>query len=196
MASVCEIVGKRLHIKYYDSSPEDNGFWCHEDSPLIHPVGWAFRVGHLLDAPQSYCSRVAAGRLLPNDTTSDMFYKYPTNEPPLFSEGMKLEAIDPLNLSAVCAATVMQILNEGYMMIRIDCYPADASGADWFCYHQRSPCIFPVGFALANNITLVPPAGYVNVFYSESTLFLNFVFKPFSIVENFKYITLYCFLLK
>ncbi|KAL0881053.1 hypothetical protein ABMA27_002186 [Loxostege sticticalis] len=160
VASVCEIVGKRLHVKYYDSSPEDNGFWCHEDSPLIHPVGWAFRVGHPLDAPQSYCQRVAAGRFISNDTTPDMFYKYPTNEPPLFSEGMKLEAIDPLNLSAVCAATVMQILNEGYMMIRIDCYPADASGADWFCYHQRSPCIFPVGFALANNIPLVPPNGY------------------------------------
>ncbi|CAG4948999.1 unnamed protein product [Colias eurytheme] len=160
VASVCEIVGKRLHVKYYDSSPEDNGFWCHEDSPLIHPVGWAFRVGHPLDAQQGYCQRVAAGRLQPNDSTPDMFYKYPTNEPPLFSEGMKLEAIDPLNLSAVCAATVMQILNEGYMMIRIDCYPADASGADWFCYHQRSPCIFPVGFALANNIPLVPPIGY------------------------------------
>lgn len=80
---------------------------------------------------------------------------------------MKLEAIDPLNLSAVCAATVMQILNEGYMMIRIDCYPADASGADWFCYHQRSPCIFPVGFASANNIPLVPPQGYV---YCSKTL--------------------------
>ncbi|XP_064072031.1 polycomb protein Sfmbt isoform X2 [Vanessa tameamea] len=159
VASVCEIIGKRLHVKYYDSSPEDNGFWCHEDSPLIHPVGWAFRVGHPLDAPQSYCQRVAAGRYIPNDTTPEMFYKYPSDEPPLFSEGMKLEAIDPLNLSAVCAATVMQILNEGYMMIRIDCYPADASGADWFCYHQRSPCIFPVGFALSNNIPLVPPAG-------------------------------------
>lgn len=104
---------------------------------------------------------MAAGRLIPSDTIPDMFYKYPTNEPPLFTKGMKLEAIDPLNLSAVCAATVMQILNEGYMMIRIDCYPADASGADWFCYHQRSPCIFPVGFALANNISLVPPIGYV-----------------------------------
>lgn len=90
MASVCEIVGKRLHVKYYDSSPEDNGFWCHEDSPLIHPVGWAFRVGHPLDAPQTYCQRVAAGRLLPNDTTPDMFYKYPTNEPPLFTEGILL----------------------------------------------------------------------------------------------------------
>ncbi|XP_059046568.1 polycomb protein Sfmbt-like [Achroia grisella] len=160
VASVCEIVGKRLHIKYYDSSPEDNGFWCHEDSPLIHPVGWAFRIGHPLDAPQSYCQRVAAGRLIPSDSTPDMFHKYPSNEPPLFAEGMKLEAIDPLNLSAICSATVMQILNEGYMMIRIDFYPVDASGADWFCYHQRSPCIFPVGFALANNIPLVPPAGF------------------------------------
>ncbi|KAJ0175727.1 hypothetical protein K1T71_008886 [Dendrolimus kikuchii] len=159
VATVCEIIGKRLHVKYYDSSPEDNGFWCHEDSPLIHPVGWAFRIGHPLDAPESYCQRVAAGRLLPSDTTQDMFYLYPSNEPPLFSEGMKLEAIDPLNLSSVCAATVMQILNEGYMMIRIDCYPADVNGADWFCYHQRSPCIFPVGFAMANNIPLVPPAG-------------------------------------
>ncbi|CAH1646531.1 unnamed protein product [Spodoptera littoralis] len=159
VATVCEIVGKRLHVKYYDSTPEDNGFWCHEDSPLIHPVGWAFRIGHPLDAPPSYLQRVAAGRLTPTDSTPDMFYKYPSNEPPLFAQGMKLEAIDPLNLSAVCAATVMQILNEGYMMIRIDCYPADASGADWFCYHQRSPCIFPVGFAQANNIPLVPPAG-------------------------------------
>lgn len=159
VASVCEIIGKRLHVKYYDSSPDDNGFWCHEDSPLIHPVGWAFRVGHSLDAPQSYCQRVAAGRMTPNDTTPEMFHKYPANEPPLFSEGMKLEAIDPLNLSAVCAATVMRILNEGYMMIRIESYPPDASGADWFCYHQRSPSIFPVGFALANNIPLVPPSG-------------------------------------
>ncbi|XP_028042322.1 polycomb protein Sfmbt-like isoform X2 [Bombyx mandarina] len=161
VATVCEIVGKRLHVKYYDSSPEDNGFWCHEDSPLIHPVGWAFRIGHPLDAPQNYCERVATGRLFSNDSTNDMFYKYPSNEPPLFMEGMKIEAIDPLNLSAVCAATVMQILNEGYMMIRIDCYPADANGADWFCYHQRSPCIFPVGFAMANSIPLVPPAGFL-----------------------------------
>lgn len=89
------------------------GFWCHEDSPLIHPVGWAFRIGHDLDAPENYISRVAAGRLSPIDTTPDMFYKYPTNETPLFAEGMKLEVIDPLNLSSLCAATIMQILNEG-----------------------------------------------------------------------------------
>lgn len=36
-----------------------------------------------------------------------------------FCIGMKLEAIDPLNLSSICVATVMDVLNCGYIMIRI-----------------------------------------------------------------------------
>ncbi|XP_013183129.2 polycomb protein Sfmbt [Amyelois transitella] len=160
VATVCEIIGKRLHVKYYDSSPEDDGFWCHEDSPLIHPVGWAFRVGHRLAAPPSYCQRVAAGRPSAADAAPELFRQFPADEPPLFAEGMKLEAIDPLNLSAVCAATVMQTLREGYVMVRIEQYPADAARADWFCYHQRSPAVFPAGFARAHHIPLVPPLGY------------------------------------
>jgi mbt repeat len=48
-----------------------------------------------------------------------------------FMEGMKLEAVDPLNLSSICVATVMDVLKFGYMMIRIDSYDIDATGADW-----------------------------------------------------------------
>lgn len=44
VAIVHKIVGKRLNVKYYDMPPEDAGFWCHEDSPLLHPVGWARKV--------------------------------------------------------------------------------------------------------------------------------------------------------
>lgn len=73
---------------------------------------------------------------------------------------MKIEAIDPLNLSAICAATVMRVLREGYIMIRIDSYDEDASGADWFCYHSYSPCIFPVGFCSQHGLALTPPKGY------------------------------------
>ncbi|PSN32045.1 hypothetical protein C0J52_16697 [Blattella germanica] len=112
VATIEKIVGKRLHVRYYNADPDDNGFWCHEDSPLIHP------------------------------------------------EGMKLEAIDPLNLSAICVATVMKVLRDDYIMIRIDSYDEDASGADWFCYHASSPCIFPAGFCDVNSITLTPPKGY------------------------------------
>lgn len=59
VATVHKIVGKRLFVKYFDSSPDDNGFWCHEDSPLIHPVGWAATVGHRLDAPHDYLERMS-----------------------------------------------------------------------------------------------------------------------------------------
>lgn len=48
-----------------------------------------------------------------------------------FMEGMKLEAIDPLNLSAICAATVCSVLKFGYILIRIDSYSEDSNGSDW-----------------------------------------------------------------
>ena len=35
-----------------------------------------------------------------------------------FKAGMKLEAVDPLNLATICVATVMKVLRHGYIMIR------------------------------------------------------------------------------
>jgi hypothetical protein len=58
VATVNKIVGKRLYVRYFNSPPDDNGFWCHEDSPLIHPVGWATTVGHILEAPPEYDERM------------------------------------------------------------------------------------------------------------------------------------------
>ena len=58
LARIMKIVGKRLYVQYFDSSEADSGFWCHEDSPLIHPVGWATTVGHKLCAPRDYIERM------------------------------------------------------------------------------------------------------------------------------------------
>ncbi|EDW63836.1 polycomb protein Sfmbt isoform X2 [Drosophila virilis] len=169
LATVTKIVGKRLFLRYFDS---DDGFWCHEDSPIIHPVGWATTVGHNLAAPQDYLERMLAGReamievheddatielFKMNFTFDEYFLDGKTNG---FIDGMKIEAVDPLNLSSICPATVMAVLKFGYMMIRIDSYQPDASGSDWFCYHEKSPCIFPAGFCDANGITVTPPNGY------------------------------------
>jgi len=74
--------------------------------------------------------------------------------------GMKLEAIDPLNLSAICAATIKKVLHRGYVMVRIDSYEEDSSGNDWFCFHISSPSVFYCGFCVENGITLTPPTGY------------------------------------
>lgn len=100
-----------------------------------------------------------------DDATMDLFklnflYEEYFESTTAFCRGMKLEAIDPLNLSSICVATVMEVLKFGYMMIRIDSYEPDATGSDWFCYHEKSPCIFPVGFCEKNGIPLTPPNGY------------------------------------
>lgn len=77
-----------------------------------------------------------------------------------FQVNMKLEAIDPLNLSSIAVATVMKVLKFGYIMIRIDTHEPDLEKKNWFCYHEKSPCIFPVGFCRRNGIQLTPPHGY------------------------------------
>ncbi|KAK9507297.1 hypothetical protein O3M35_007184 [Rhynocoris fuscipes] len=163
VATIKQIIGKRLHVKYYDADPGDNGFWAHEDSPLIHPVGWAKRVGQTLAAPPSYVDRCLKGLRDKDDATEDLFplanaLPYHTG----FRVGMKLEAVDPLNLSSICVATIMKVLNDGYLLIRVDSYEEDINspGSDWFCYHSSSACVLPPGFCHQNGITLTPPRGY------------------------------------
>jgi len=82
VAGVRKIVGKRLHVCYYNVDPEDNGFWCHEDSPLIHPVGWARRVGQTIDAPQEYLERCEEGSWDKDDATDEYFHELPPSSCP------------------------------------------------------------------------------------------------------------------
>lgn len=150
LATVKRIVGRRLHVEYFDST-EDGGFWCHEESRLIHPKGWAKTIGHEIVAPKYY----TPNSLLPTPYDAEF-------EEMDLQVGMKLEAIDPLNLSAICAATIKKVLRRGYVMVRVDCYEEDSTnnGSDWFCYHISSPYVFPCGFCEENGITLTPPYGY------------------------------------
>lgn len=162
VARVTQGVGGRIHITY--EGLEDDGFWCHERSPLIHPIGWAQVIGHDLRASPEYAKSSLEKALLrrcePLEATWDMFPPVHTPQCELkFGEGMKLEAIDPLNLSTICVATVTKVLRNNYLMIGIDGMMA-ANGSDWFCYHASSPCIFPVGFCELNGIELTPPRGH------------------------------------
>ncbi|XP_064481448.1 polycomb protein Sfmbt-like isoform X2 [Ornithodoros turicata] len=166
VARVTESIGGRIHIVY--EGIEDDGFWCHERSPLIHPIGWAQVIGHDLRATTEYAKASLEKALLRkcsgDEASWDMFPAVQT--PPCelkFREGMKLEAIDPLNLSTICVATVTRVLRNNYLMIGIDGMMA-ANGSDWFCYHASSPCIFPVGFCELNHIDLTPPRGHKGEF--------------------------------
>ncbi len=49
VAKIIENKGGRLHMQYEPDefrSDEFEDFWCHENSELIHPVGWSVNVGH------------------------------------------------------------------------------------------------------------------------------------------------------
>lgn len=166
VAKVTHGVAGRIHIVY--DSLEDDGFWCHERSTLIHPIGWAQVIGHDLRASPEYAKvsleKALLRRCNPDEASWDMFPPVHTPQCELkFREGMKLEAIDPLNLATICVATVTKVLRNNYLMIGIDGMMA-ANGSDWFCYHASSPCIFPVGFCELNGIDLTPPRGHKGEF--------------------------------
>lgn len=162
VATVETSVGGRLLVSYDGADPDEAKFWTHERSPLVHPVGWAQFVSHELVATYDYAreslEKVNTKKFSSNDATWDMF-DLPTNEWPngeRFEANMKLEAIDPLNLSSICVATVIKVLRSNYLMIGIDGYMCP-TGSDWFCYHATSPYIFPTGFCKANNLELTNP---------------------------------------
>jgi len=172
-ATINKIIGGRLHVIYDGLEDKDNGFWCHQQSNLIHPVGWAQLVGHELRATSEYAtSSLAKARNNKwSDNDADFTY-FPhlasqmitdTDGKTKFEKGMKLEAVDPLNLSTICCATVTKVLRYNYIMVGIDGMMA-RDGSDWFCYHATSSNIFPVGTCNINKLPLTPPKDYQKVF--------------------------------
>lgn len=172
VATVEMCLGGRLLVTYDGAAPEDSGFWTHEKSPLVHPVGWAQFVGHELVATYEYAreslEKVSTKKFSVNDATWDMF-DLPTTESPggvRFEVNMKLEAIDPLNLSTVSVASVIKVLRANYLMIGIDGSMCP-TGSDWFCYHATSPYIFPAGYSKEHGLQLATPDNRKNFDWKE-----------------------------
>uniref|UniRef100_A0A2K5IE27 FCS-type domain-containing protein n=1 Tax=Colobus angolensis palliatus TaxID=336983 RepID=A0A2K5IE27_COLAP len=173
MAVVDTVIGGRLRLLYEDGDSDDD-FWCHMWSPLIHPVGWSRRVGHgiKMSERRSDMAHHPTFRKIYCDAVPYLFKKVRAvyTEGGWFEEGMKLEAIDPLNLGNICVATVCKVLLDGYLMICVDGGPS-TDGSDWFCYHASSHAIFPATFCQKNDIELTPPKGYeVQTFNWENYL--------------------------
>ncbi|KAG8543401.1 hypothetical protein GDO81_024770 [Engystomops pustulosus] len=163
IAVVDTVIGGRLRLLYEDGD-SNNYMWCHMNNPMIHPIGWSQRVGHKIKVSDEKRNELASHPTLRKtccDAVAHLFKPVRVVCPKgiWFEEGMKLEAIDPLNLGNICVATVCKVLLEGYLMVRMDSN-LSADGSQWFCYHATSNSIFPVGFCEKNNIELTPPKGY------------------------------------
>ncbi|XP_076008335.1 lethal(3)malignant brain tumor-like protein 2 [Genypterus blacodes] len=160
VATVETVTGGRLQLLYTDKTD----FWCHMRSPLIHPMGWSSSVGHPTKTPanavEAATSVQPATRKGATDCSPLLFKKprFVYMGASFFQAGMKLEAVDPLNLGNICVATVHKVLLDGYLMVGVD--GAEGEGAEWFCYHASSHAILPVDYCEKNNIPLTVPAGY------------------------------------
>ena len=59
---------------------DSNDFWCHKDSPLIHPVGWSATVGHRIHASADYIASArekAHSKLYDNNDCSPAIFTPP-----------------------------------------------------------------------------------------------------------------------
>lgn len=68
VAVVNKIVGRRVYVKYERMEEDDEGFWFHEKSSMIHPVGWARVHGHELLSTEEY-ARSSLAKALGNKFT-------------------------------------------------------------------------------------------------------------------------------
>uniref|UniRef100_A0A8C7CYB5 Scm like with four mbt domains 1 n=1 Tax=Oncorhynchus kisutch TaxID=8019 RepID=A0A8C7CYB5_ONCKI len=93
----------------------------------------------------------------------DFFKDRPVLSPHCFSEGMKLEAVNPAAPFNISPATVTKVLNEQYFLVQMDSLQGDSEGAgpgSSFLCHHGSTEIFPVQWSLKNGVPLSPPPGY------------------------------------
>ncbi|KAJ8298306.1 hypothetical protein KUTeg_024837 [Tegillarca granosa] len=104
----------------YEGFAEDptQDFWLNLCTQDVHPVGWCATIGKPLVPPRAIqhkysdwkeylVKRLTGARTLPSNFYNKL--KEPLANGLRFQVGMKLEAIDPLNLSAICVATVTKL---------------------------------------------------------------------------------------
>ncbi|XP_067904923.1 lethal(3)malignant brain tumor-like protein 1 [Heterodontus francisci] len=158
--SVFEVCGYRLRL-HFDGYSECHDFWVNADSPDIHPAGWCEKTGHRLYLPKGYKEeefnwpnylRITKSQAAPKQ----LFINQNTMVTPLgFRVGMKLEAVDRMNPSLICVATVTDIV-ENRFLVHFDNWD---DTYDYWC-DASSPYIHPVGWCQQHGKPLTPPQGY------------------------------------
>ncbi|XP_043946043.1 lethal(3)malignant brain tumor-like protein 1 [Protopterus annectens] len=158
--TVVEVCGYRLRL-HFDGYSECHDFWVNADSPDIHPAGWCERTNHKLQPPKGYKEeefswssylRITKAQAAPKH----IFMNQNNNAAPVgFKVGMKLEAVDRMNPSLICVATVTDIVDNRFL-VHFDNWD---DTYDYWC-DANSPYIHPVGWCQERGKPLTAPQGY------------------------------------
>ncbi|NXP98203.1 SMBT1 protein, partial [Vidua macroura] len=169
---VVENVGGRLKLRYEGLEDLDKfDQWLFYLDPFLHQVGWAAQHGYSLQPPlaiRSLRSEADWQEILKkvkeeeeeSSVPTDLFKDKPVIGVHSFSEGMKLEAVDPMAPFVISPATVLKVYNDKYFMIEIDDLRAERASSQRYVCHVNSAGIFPVQWSLKNGLHLSPPPGY------------------------------------
>ncbi|MED6267461.1 hypothetical protein CHARACLAT_012519, partial [Characodon lateralis] len=158
--TVAEVCGYRLRL-HFDGYSDCHDFWVNANSPDIHPAGWCESTGHKLHTPKG-CKeeeftwtnylRMTKAQVAPKEVFASpgrMDVKCG------FETGMKLEAVDRMNPSLICVATVTDVVDNRFL-VHFDNWD---DTYDYWC-DASSPYIHPVGWCQERNLPLTPPQDY------------------------------------
>ncbi|NXT65001.1 SMBT1 protein, partial [Chaetops frenatus] len=172
IVNVVENIGGRLKLRYEGLEDSDKfDQWLFYLDPFLHQVGWAAQHGYSLQPPlaiRSLRSEADWQEILQkvkeeeeeSSVPTDLFKDKPVIGVHSFSEGMKLEAVDPTAPFVISPATVLKVYNDKYFMIEIDDLRAECGSSQRYVCHRNSAGIFPVQWSLKNGLHLSPPPGY------------------------------------
>ncbi|NXI09688.1 SMBT1 protein, partial [Irena cyanogastra] len=172
IVTVVENVGGRLKLRYEGLEDLDKfDQWLFYLDPFLHQVGWAAQHGYSLQPPlaiRSLRSEADWQEILKkvkeeeeeSSVPTDLFKDKPVIGVHSFSEGMKLEAVDPMAPFVISPATVLKVYNDKYFLIEMDDLRAERAGSQRYVCHLNSAGIFPVQWSLKNGLHLSPPPGY------------------------------------
>ncbi|XP_073930897.1 lethal(3)malignant brain tumor-like protein 1 isoform X2 [Castor canadensis] len=158
--TVAEVCGYRLRL-HFDGYSECHDFWVNANSPDIHPAGWFEKTGHKLQPPKGYKEEEFSWSQYLRSTRAQaapkhLFVNQSHSPPPLgFQVGMKLEAVDRMNPSLVCVASVTDVVDSRFL-VHFDNWD---DTYDYWC-DASSPYIHPVGWCQKQGKPLTPPQDY------------------------------------
>ncbi|NWV22067.1 SMBT1 protein, partial [Origma solitaria] len=172
IVNVVENVGGRLKLRYEGLEDSDKfDQWLFYLDPFLHQVGWAAQHGYSLQPPsaiRSLRSEADWQEILKkvkeeeeeSSVPTDLFKDKPVIGVHSFSEGMKLEAVDPMAPFVISPATVLKVYNDKYFLIEVDDLRPERPSSQRYICHVNSAGIFPVQWSLKNGLHLSPPPGY------------------------------------
>ncbi|KAG7203222.1 hypothetical protein KM043_010325 [Ampulex compressa] len=184
VATIIENVGGRLLLRHDTPGSLHKDFWMFCTSEHLHEYGFASKSDSIwfLEPPSSIVEMhtyeewkdIIESKPKNNELSEELFHNnihHPTHN---FKVGMKLEALNPVDQTQICPATVIKVFDDLYFLVRIDTYEESFNGSDiescmyncsekntWLCTAEH-PYIFPVGWAAKQNIKIKQPDGWIS----------------------------------